>query len=68
MEKMDNKNYKRQFRERDEITKQKISNSLKNRTKSSSHCQAISDGLKKYWEGVPSQNNCDRNDLNNGEE
>lgn len=52
-----NKNYKRQFRERDEATKQKISNSLRNRTKSASHCQAISQGLKNYWEGVPSINN-----------
>lgn len=51
------KNYKRQFRERDEVTKQKISNSLRNRTKSASHCQAISNGLKAYWEGVPSKNN-----------
>lgn len=51
------KKFKRQFRERDEVTKQKISNSLRNRTKSASHCQAISNGLKAYWEGVPSKNN-----------
>ena len=55
------KNFKRKFRERDEITKMKISNSLRNRTKSASHCQAISDGLKAYWEGVPSMKN---NELN----
>lgn len=51
------KTFKRQFRERDEVTKQKISNALRNRKKSASHCQAISDGLKNYWEGVPSKNN-----------
>ena len=55
------KNFKRKFRERDEITKMKISNSLRNRTKSASHCKAISNGLKTYWEGVPSMKN---NELN----
>ena len=60
------KNFKRQYRERDEITKMKISNSLRNRKKSASHCQAISKGLKSYWEGVPSQNNAEGNTQNNG--
>ena len=60
------KEYKRKFRERDEITKLKISNSLRNRKKSVSHCQAISQGLKNYWEGVPSQNNAEGNTQNNG--
>ena len=60
------KEYKRQYRERDEITKMKISNSLRNRTKSATHRQAISHGLKIYWEGVPSQNNAKENSLNNG--
>lgn len=59
-------NFKRQYRERDEITKMKISNSLRNRKKSASHCQAISKGLKTYWEGVPSQNNAKENSPNNG--
>ena len=59
-------NFKRQYRERDEITKMKISNSLRNRKKSASHCQAISKGLKTYWEGVPSQNNAKGNSQNNG--
>ena len=58
--------YKRKFRERDEITKMKISNSLRNRSKSESHRQAISKGLKNYWEGVPSQNNAKDNSQNNG--
>lgn len=60
------KKFKRQYRERDEITKLKISNSLRNRKKSASHCQAISQGLKNYWEGVPSQNNAKENSQNNG--
>ena len=60
------KDYARKFRERDEITKMKISNSLRNRTKSISHRKAISDGLKSYWEGVPSQNNAKENSQNNG--
>ena len=59
-------NFKRQYRERDEITKMKISNSLRNRKKSASHSQAISKGLKTYWEGVPSQNNAKENSQNNG--
>ena len=59
------KKFKRQYRERDEITKLKISNSLRNRKKSASHCQAISLGLKNYWEGVPSQNNAKGNSQNN---
>ena len=63
-----NKNYKRKYRERDEVTKMKISNSLRNRSKSVEHCRAISQGLKNYWEGVPSQNNCDENTRYHGEE
>lgn len=59
------KNFKRQYRERDTETKMKISNALKNRTKSASHCQAISQGLKNYWETVPSKNNEDVKLLNN---
>ena len=61
------KKFKRQYRERDEITKMKISNSLRHRTKSATHRQAISQGLKNYWEGVPSmQNNAKENTQNNG--
>lgn len=63
------RNFKRKFRERDEITKIKIGNSLRNRAKSESHCQAISKGLKAYWEGVPSmKNNEEGKTLNNGKE
>ena len=60
------KNLKRKFRERDEITKMKISNSLRNRAKSEQHRKALSQALKNYWEGVPSQNNAKENSQNNG--
>jgi hypothetical protein len=61
------KEHKRKFRERDEVTKMKISNSLRNRTKSATHRQAISQGLKNYWETVPSMKNNDMNNSNYNE-
>ena len=48
--------YKRQYREMDDSTRQLISQRLKNRCKSSTHRQNISQGMKRYWEGVPSRN------------
>ena len=36
-----------------DITKQKISQKLKGRMKSPSHCQAISNGLKAMWDSIP---------------
>ena len=59
------KKFKRQYRERDEITKMKISTSLRNRAKSEQHRKALSQALKIYWEGVPSQNNAKGNSQNN---
>lgn len=53
---MVDKNYKRQYRELDDDTKQKISQSLRGRSKSYSHAQNISKGLKNYWQNVPSKN------------
>ena len=53
---MDNKDYKRQHRELDDDTKQKISQSLTGKSKSFTHVQNISKGLKNYWKTVPSQN------------
>ena len=53
---MDNNNYKRKFRELDDVTKQKISQALRGRTKSATHTQHISQGLKAYWQNVPSKN------------
>ena len=61
------KNYKRKFRERDEITKMKISNSLRNRSKSASHRQAISQGLKNFYKSLPSMKN-NENNMNNNED
>lgn len=61
------KKFKRQYRERDEITKLKISNSLRNRKKSVSHCQAISHGLKSYWGNVPSMKNNKMNNSNDND-
>lgn len=48
-------NGKRQYREMDDMTKQKISQSLKGRVKSPSHVEKISQGLKSYWQTVPSK-------------
>lgn len=53
---MSHKNYKRQYRELDDDTKQKISQSLTGKNKSFTHAQNISQGLKDYWKTVPSQN------------
>lgn len=53
---MDNKNYKRKIRELDDETKQKISQALRGKSKSYSHTQHISQGLKAYWQNVPSKN------------
>jgi hypothetical protein len=61
------KNYKRKYRERDEITKMKISNSLRNRSKSASHRQAISQGLKNFYKSLPSMKN-NENNMNNNED
>lgn len=54
-----NKIYKRQYRQLSDTTKQKISQSLRGRTKSATHAQSISTGLKNYWKQVPDkpQNN-----------
>lgn len=44
---------KRTYRELDNNVRAKISQSLKNRSKSSEHIRKISDGLKKYWQTIP---------------
>ena len=56
--------YKRQYREQSDETKQKISSALKNRPKTTSHKKNISQGLKSYWEKVPSRQ--DSNFINTG--
>ena len=50
-----NQTYKRQYREQLPATKQKISQSMKNRPKTDAHRQSISSGLKDYWQNVPSR-------------
>lgn len=49
---MEQKVYKRKTREMSDATKQKISQSLKGRKKSVSHCQSISKGLKAMWSTI----------------
>lgn len=45
--------YKRQYREIDNKTKQKISVSSRNKPKSETHKQHISQGMLDYWQTVP---------------
>ncbi len=47
------KNYKRQFRELDDETKKKISDSSRGRKKSWSHRQHIAQAMVDYWRSVP---------------
>ena len=49
--------YKRKQRSMSDITKQKISTSLKGRRKSFQHCQNISKGLEGDWAQIPTHNN-----------
>ena len=54
--------YKRQYRELDDGTKKKISDSHKNKPKSEVHKMHISQAMTEYWETVPhrpSENNGD---------
>ena len=48
-------NNKRQYRQLDDATKQKISQALKNRSKSMTHKENISNGMKEYWKGIPNK-------------
>ena len=47
------KNHKRQYRELDDETKQKISASQRGKMKSESHRRHISQAMEKYWQTVP---------------
>jgi len=52
----------------DNATKLRISQRLKGRSMSDSHKQAISDGMKAYWVGIPNkptENNENKNDVSN---
>lgn len=46
---------KRQYRELDDSVKQKISQSMRGRSKSESHKEHISNGLKQYWKQIPNK-------------
>ena len=46
---------KRQYRQLSDETKAKISQSMRNRSKSLAHKENISAGLKKYWQTVPNK-------------
>ncbi len=48
-------NYRRQFRELEQETKDKISQSSKNKPKSIQHRQHISQGMTRYWQSVPNK-------------
>ena len=47
--------YKRQFRELEPETKQKISQANKGKKKSETHKQHISQGVLDYWKDVPNK-------------
>ena len=53
--------YKRQYRELSDETKQKISQANKNKRKSSWHKAHLSQSLKAYWKSVPSRNGINNN-------
>ena len=53
--------YKRQYRQMSDETKQKISQSLKGRSKSMSHVENIKNGLKNYWKNIPNRPDVEQN-------
>jgi hypothetical protein len=53
------KDYIRKDRSVSPDVRQKISQSLRGRSKSFNHRQNISNGVKKYWEQIPKSNNDD---------
>lgn len=59
---MEQKQYKRQYRQLSQQVKDKISRSLK-KTKSTAHAAAISAGLKRYWMGVKDKPSTDDNSV-----
>lgn len=52
---MNNNTQKRQFRELSDETKAKISQAMKGKTKSFTHKENISSGLKNYWSTIPNK-------------
>ena len=45
-------NNKRQYRELSDVTKAKISQKLKGRSKGTTHKENISNGMREYWKTV----------------
>lgn len=48
-------NYKRQYRQIDDETKMKISQTSRNKPKSEQHKLHISQGMEEYWRTVPNR-------------
>lgn len=57
-------NKKRIYRELNDETKAKISQSSKNRPKSDSHKMHISQSMKRYWQTVPHRPEIERTTMN----
>ena len=55
---------KRQYRDLRDDTKMRISQSLKGRSHSETHKQAISDAMKAYWSTIPYRDD-ENNESNN---
>lgn len=55
---------KRQFRDLSDDTKMRISQSLRGRSHSETHKQAISDAMRQYWATIPYRPN-ENNESNN---
>ena len=58
---MNNQEYKRQYRELDDATKQKIGDAVRGRSKSQSHRDKISRSMTEYWKTVPNRPADDEN-------
>ncbi len=50
---MENKQHKRQWRELDDVTRERISRSTQGKHKSELHKQRIKKSLEDYWKTVP---------------
>ena len=54
----------RTYRQLNDVTKQRISQKLKNRTLSDRHKQAIADSMRTYWKTIPNKPN-ENNEIKN---
>ena len=62
---MSNQPYRRQYRQLDDETKQKISTSTRNKPKSEIHKEHIRQGMLQYWETVPNRDDTQWNNNTN---